>query len=124
MDLFLDEHAYPQNLAVDIEAEVVYWRGCYRKMRFYRAGTSFDRYLPVIKFGYDSYFVHFRDGLEMALPALKQRYENHFPASDAMPWSTCQAIITAVWERIRADHRARCAALALHYHAGSRHALH
>ena len=124
MDLFLDEHAYPQNLAVDIEAEVVYWRDCYRTMPFYRAGTSFNRYLPAIKFGYDSYFVHFRDGLEMALPVLKQRYENHFPASDAVPWSICHEIITAVWERIRADHRARCAALAPHDHAGSGHALH
>ena len=124
MDLFLHEHAYPQNLAVDIEAEVVYWRDCYRKMPFYRAGTSFNRYLPAIKFGYDSYFAHFRDGLEMALPVLKQRYENHFPASDAVPWSICKEIIRAVWERIRADHRARCAALALHDDAGSRHAPH
>ncbi len=124
MNPFLDEHAYPQNLAVDIEAEVAYWRGCYRKMPFHRAGTSFERYLPVIKFGYDSYFIHYRDGLDMALPALKRRYEHHFPGSDAMAWSICQQIISAVWERIRADHRSRCAALALHDHGDSRHALH
>lgn len=124
MDPFLDEHAYPQNLAVDIEVEVSYWRGCYRNTPFHRAGNSFNRYLPVIKFGYDSYFIHYRDGLDVALPALKQRYEHHFPGSNAMTWSICQEIIRAVWERIRADHRSRCAALASPGHGDSRHALH
>ncbi len=107
MDPFLDTYAYPQNLALDIEAELDYWRGCYKKMPFHKPGLPFETYVPAIKFGYDCYLAHYRDDLDLVLPALKQRYERDFPQPRRLNWGTCQRILRAVWEHIKLSHRCR-----------------
>ena len=60
-----------QGVVINIEAELAFWRRCYRKWPFHRRGLGFDAYVPTLKFGYDSYLLYHRRNLDELLPALR-----------------------------------------------------
>ena len=101
MGPFLDTHAAPQQVALDIEVELEYWRRCYRRMPFHRQGLAYEACIPAIKFAYDCYLYHHRDDLEMVFPALKERYQRHFPLPQRTEWRVVERIVKAVWQRIQ-----------------------
>lgn len=96
-----DLRATPQDVMLDIDAELRYWRRCYREMQFHRGTHEFDDYIPTLKFGYDQYLLHYRRELEDLLPAMKPRYERAIPEWQQLDWSLGQAIISAAWKRMR-----------------------
>ena len=101
MDPFLDTHAAPQQVALNMEVELEYWRCCYRRMPFHRQGLAYEAYIPAIKFAYDCYLYHHRDELTFVFPALKERYQRQFPLPKRTDWRTVERIIRAVWQRIQ-----------------------
>ena len=101
MGPFLDTHAAPQQVALDIEVELDYWRGCYRRMPFHRQGLAYEAYVPAIKFAYDCYLYHHRDELKLLFPALKERYLRQFPLPQRIEWRSVERIVKAVWQRIQ-----------------------
>ncbi|MEO8365045.1 MAG: hypothetical protein ABI538_02440 [Pseudoxanthomonas sp.] len=86
---------------IDIEAELNFWRKCYRKWPFHRRGLGFDVYIPTLKFGYDSYLLYHRQELDTLLPALKERYAYRLPAAQRLGWSCSQNIIRETWRRLQ-----------------------
>ena len=96
-----DLRATPQDVMLDIDAELRYWRGCYRQMQFHRGTHEFDDYIPTLKFGYDQYLLHYRRELEDLLAAMKPRYERSIPEWQQLDWSMSQAIIRAAWKRMK-----------------------
>lgn len=101
MGPFLDTHAAPQQVALNIEVELEHWRRCYRRMPFHRQGCAYESYIPAIKFAYDCYLYHHRDELKLLFPALKERYQRLFPAPQRTDWRTVERIVKAVWLRIQ-----------------------
>jgi hypothetical protein len=101
MGPFLDTHAAPQQVALNIEVELEYWRCCYRRMPFHRHGLAYEAYVPAIKFAYDCYLYHHRDDLKMLFPALKERYQRQFPLQQRTEWRVVERIVKAVWQRIQ-----------------------
>lgn len=101
MDSAHTDHASSQDVMLDIEAELAYWRRCYEKQGFHRSGWKFDAYEPTLKFGYDAFLLHYRSSLEPLLPALKERYESHLPATQRLDWSRSQTIIRQTWQRMQ-----------------------
>lgn len=101
MGPFLDTHAAPQQVALDIEVELEYWRRCYRRMPFHRQGLAYEVYVPAIKFAYDCYLYHHRDELKLLFPALKERYLRQFPLPQRIEWRSVERIVKAVWQRIQ-----------------------
>ncbi|MET0582334.1 MAG: hypothetical protein ABWY48_02005 [Pseudoxanthomonas sp.] len=102
MDPFLDtHHSAPQQVALNMEVELEYWRCCYRRMPFHRQGLAYETYVPAIKFAYDCYLYHHRDELTFVFPALKERYQRLFPLPKRTDWRTVERIIRAVWLRIQ-----------------------
>jgi hypothetical protein len=94
-------HASPRDVVLDIEAELKYWRQCYRKRPFHQRGLPFEAYVPTLKFGYDAYLLHHREALELLMPALKERYLHHLPCEQRLEWSRSQRIIRETWQRIQ-----------------------
>ncbi|MGH8060844.1 MAG: hypothetical protein ACREO7_02400 [Pseudoxanthomonas sp.] len=90
-------------VVIDIEAELGFWRQCYRKWPFHRRGLGFDAYVPTLKFGYDSYLLFHRHELGSLLPALKERYVNRLPADQRLDWSCSQNIIRETWRRMQVE---------------------
>ena len=88
-------------VVVDIEAELDFWRQCYRKWPFHRRGLRFDVYVPTLKFGYDCYLLYHRHELDSLLPALKQRYAYQLPAAQRLDWPRSQGIIREAWRRMQ-----------------------
>jgi hypothetical protein len=101
MGPFLDTLAAPQQVALDIEVELEYWRRCYRRMPFHRQGFAYEAYVPAIKFAYDCYLYHHRDELKLLFPALKARYQRQFPLPQRTEWRIVERIVKAVWQRIQ-----------------------
>ena len=108
MGPFLDTHAAPQQVALNIEAELEYWRCCYRRMPFRRQGPAYETYVPAIKFAYDCYLHHHHDDLKTLFPALKERYQRQFPLPQRTEWRIVERIVKAVWRRIQSGQH--CAA--------------
>jgi hypothetical protein len=113
-------HASSQDVVLDIEAELAYWRTCYTKRPFHQSGVPFEAYVDTLKFGYDAYLLYYRHDLELLLPALKERYEQRLPPELRLDWRRTQNLIKATWQRM---HTCRSladatpsAALAAHNH--------
>jgi hypothetical protein len=90
-------------VVIDIEAELGFWRHCYRKWPFHRRGLGFDAYVPTLKFGYDAYLLFHRHELGSLLPALKERYANRIPAAQRLDWPCSQNIIREIWRRVQRE---------------------
>lgn len=90
-------------LVIDIEAELGFWRRCYRKSPFHRRGLGFDAYVPTLKFGYDAYLLFHHHELGSLLPALKERYASRLPATQRLDWSCSQNIIRETWRRMQGE---------------------
>jgi hypothetical protein len=90
-------------VVIDIEAELGFWRQCYRKWPFHRRGLRFDAYVPTLKFGYDCYLLFHHHELGSLLPALKQRYANRLPAAQRLDWPCSQNIIRETWRRMQRE---------------------
>lgn len=92
---------HSHGVVIDIEAELDFWRKCYRKRPFHRRGLGFDAYVPTLKFSYDSYLLYHRHELDVLLPALKQRYAYRLPAAQRLDWPCSQSIIRETWRRMQ-----------------------
>ena len=91
-----------QGVIVNIESELAYWRQCFEQKSFHLSGQRFEAYVPTFKFGYDAYLQHYRDPLEILLPALKARYEHSLPSTQRLDWGRGQSIIKETWRRMLA----------------------
>jgi hypothetical protein len=96
-----DIRSTPQDVMLDIDAELRHWRGCYRESAFHRNAREFDDYIPTLKFGYDLYLLNYRAELDDLLAALKQRYERSEPEWQRLDWALTEAIIRATWKRMK-----------------------
>ncbi len=99
-----------QEVMLDIEAEIRYWRECYLQRPFFMSNAKFEAYLPTLKFGYDTFLLNHHHQLEQLMPVLKERYENRVPAHDRIDWHHGESIVSEIWQRMRGRHAARAAA--------------
>ena len=98
-----DIRATRQDVILDIDAELRYWRGCYRKSAFHRASIEFDDYIPTLKFGYDAYLLNHNRNLDELMASLERRYQQVVPQWQQLDWRLSEAIIRETWKRMQQD---------------------
>ena len=96
-----DIRATRQDVMLDIDAELRYWRGCYRESDFHRAPAEFDDYIPTLKFGYDAYLLNHNKNLDELVANLELRYQRVVPQWQRLDWSLGEAIVRETWKRMR-----------------------
>ena len=96
-----DIRATPQDVMLDIDAELRHWRGCYRDSPFHRTAREFDDYIPTLKFGYDVYLLNHHKDLDALMDNLKQRYERSVPEWQRLDWPLSEAIVRETWKRMQ-----------------------
>ena len=92
-------HHLAPGVALDIAAELSYWKSCYPYRRFFHAQLPFDAYVPTFKFGYDSYLIHHHVQLAELVPMLQRRYTSLIER-EQLPWADAMAIVRATWKRM------------------------
>jgi hypothetical protein len=90
-----------QDVMLDIDAELRYWRGCYRESPFHRAPVEFDDYIPTLKFGYDAYLLNHHQDLDEVMTGLERRYQRVVPQWQQLDWSVGETIVRETWKRMR-----------------------
>ena len=90
-----------QDVMLDIDAELRYWRGCYRESAFHRTPVEFDDYIPTLKFGYDAYLLNHHRNLDELMEGLERRYQCVVPQWQQLDWSVGEAIVREAWKRMR-----------------------
>lgn len=90
-----------QDVMLDIDAELRYWRGCYRESAFHHTPVEFDDYIPTLKFGYDSYLLNHHHDLDGLMASLERRYQAVVPQWQRLDWVVGQAIIRETWKRMQ-----------------------
>src|SRR5688572_19304555 len=101
MGTIRDIRSTPQDVMLDIDAELRYWRSCYRESAFHRSAREFDDDIPTLQFSYDIYLLSYRAELDDLLTTLKQRYERSVPEWQRLDWPLSEAIIRETWNRMR-----------------------
>ena len=101
MGTIRDIRATPQDVMLDIDAELRHWRGCYRQSSFHRTSREFDDYIPTLKFGYDVYLLNYRKDLDGLMDLLRQRYERSVPEWQRLDWTLGEAIVRETWKRMQ-----------------------
>lgn len=96
-----DIRSTPQDVMLDIDAELRYWRGCYRQSTFHRTPMEFDDYIPTLKFGYDAYLLNHYRSLDELMSSLEGRYRRLVPQWQQLDWSLGQAVVRATWKRMQ-----------------------
>lgn len=96
-----DIRATPQDVMLDIDAELRHWRGCYRESAFHRFNREFDDYIPTLKFGYDTYLLNYQKDLDTLMDGLRQRYERSVPEWQRLEWPLGEAIVRETWKRMQ-----------------------
>lgn len=96
-----DIRATRQDVILDIDAELRYWRGCYRESAFHRASVEFDDYIPTLKFGYDAYLLNHNRNLDEVMASLERRYQRVVPQWQQLDWMLGAAIVRETWKRMR-----------------------
>ena len=96
-----------QDVMLDIDAELRYWRGCYRESVFHRTPVEFDDYIPTLKFGYDTYLLNHHRNLDELMASLERRYQIAVPQWQRLDWIVGQAIIRETWKRMRQGQSSR-----------------
>ena len=90
-----------QDVILDIDAELRYWRGCYRESIFHRTPVEFDDYIPTLKFGYDTYLLNHHRSLDELMASLERRYQRVVPQWQQLEWSLGQAVVRETWKRMQ-----------------------
>lgn len=90
-----------QDVMLDIDNELAYWRGAYRFSAFHRQERPFEAYVATLKFGYDMYLLHYHRPLDQLLPALSDRYGRDVPAAQRLDWPLAEAVIRETWKRMQ-----------------------
>lgn len=90
-----------QDVILDIDAELRYWRGCYRESAFHRTSVEFDDYIPTLKFGYDTYLLNHHRNLDELMAGLERRYQRVVPQWQQLDWSVGEAVVRETWKRMR-----------------------
>ncbi|HYM87135.1 MAG TPA: hypothetical protein VET30_10410 [Pseudoxanthomonas sp.] len=101
MGTIRDIRATPQDVMLDIDAELRHWRGCYRESAFHSVQREFDDYIPTLKFGYDVYLLNYQKDLDGLMQHLRQRYERSVPEWQRLDWTLGEAIVRATWKRMQ-----------------------
>ncbi|WP_162348970.1 hypothetical protein [Pseudoxanthomonas gei] len=96
-----DIRSTPQDVMLDIDAELRHWRASYRQSAFHRSTREFDDYIPTLKFGYDVYLLNYRHDLDTLMSNLRQRYERTVPEWQRLDWPLSEAIVRETWKRMR-----------------------
>lgn len=96
-----------QDVMLDIDAELRYWRGCYRESTFHRAPVEFDDYIPTLKFGYDVYLLNHHRSLDQLMASLERRYQIAVPQWQRLDWAVSQVIIRETWKRMQQGQSSR-----------------
>lgn len=96
-----DIRATPQDVMLDIDAELRHWRGCYRESVFHRINREFDDYIPTLKFGYDTYLLNYHKDLDTLMEGLRQRYQRCVPEWQRLEWPLSEAIVRETWKRMQ-----------------------
>ncbi len=100
-------HSTRQDVMLDIDAELRYWRGCYRESAFHSTAVEFDDYIPTLKFGYDTYLLNHRHKLDELVASLERRYLVAVPQWQRLDWTVAQAIIRETWKRMQQGQSSR-----------------
>jgi hypothetical protein len=90
-----------QDVMLDIDADLRYWRGCYRESDFHRTPVEFDDYIPTLKFGYDAYLLNHHGNLDELMASLERRYQRVVPQWQRLDWSLGEAIVRETWKRMQ-----------------------
>ncbi len=96
-----------QDVMLDIDAELRYWRGCYRESVFHSTAVEFDDYIPTLKFGYDIYLLNHHRNLDELMASLERRYLIAVAQWQRLDWTVAQAIIRETWKRMQQGQSSR-----------------
>lgn len=96
-----DIRGTPQDVMLDIDAEMRHWRGCYRDSVFHHCDREFDDYIPTLKFGYDTYLLNYQKDLDALMEGLRQRYQRSIPEWQRLEWPLSEAIVRETWKRMQ-----------------------
>ena len=100
-----------QNMVLDIESELAFWRKRYPISAFCQVGRSFESCVSTLKFGYDLYLFNYHRSFDQLLPT---RYVCDLPQHECMERPLTKAMIRETWNRMRPGPAAGSAAHASH----------
>lgn len=100
-----------QNMVLDIESELAFWRKRYPISAFCRVGRAFESCVSTLKFGYDLYLFNYRRSFDQLLPT---RCACDLPQHECMERPLAEAVIRETWNRMRPGPAAGSAAHASH----------
>ena len=92
-----------QNVMLDIDSELHYWRENYTQAAYHRTPRPFDQYVSTLKFGYDMYLLNHGRGLEELLPVMRARYQATMDSYQCLDWPLAEAVIRETWKRMRPE---------------------
>lgn len=95
---------HSQDVMLDIDGELAFWRGSYRSSPFHRMDRPFEAYVPTLKFGYDMYLLHHHRPLEQLLPILRERYCRNLSTAQRLDWPLAEAVVRETWKRMQPAH--------------------
>lgn len=90
-----------QDVILDIESELAFWRSHYPDSTFHRHGQPFEACVATLKFGYDLYLLNYRRPLGSLLPTLRDRYARDLSQAARLEWPLAEAAIRETWKRMR-----------------------
>jgi hypothetical protein len=96
-----------QDVVLDIDGELAFWRSRYPTTELHRSGRPFESYVPTLKFGYDLYLLNYRRSLDQLLPTLPARYARDVPPHERLDWTLAETLIRQAWSRMRPGQAAR-----------------
>lgn len=94
----------PRDGAIDVDAEMNYWRKELADSLFYE-GEPFRHYKPTLEFAYGMYLATRGAPLAEVVEALRQRYETDVVMSERVRWDIAHQVLAAVWQRLAASDR-------------------
>ncbi|MEO6103357.1 MAG: hypothetical protein ABIP44_06930 [Pseudoxanthomonas sp.] len=96
---------------LDMQAEMRHWRDSYPTRRLFKSSLQFERYMPTLQFGYDTFVADQAERSEAEHLSLCHHYKDSMAACDRIDWVEAKLIVAATWARLcRAHARSRLAA--------------
>jgi len=90
-----------QNMVLNIESELAFWRKRYPTRAFCRVGRSLESCVSTLKFDCDLYLLNYRRSFGQLPPTLPTRYARDLPQHERMDRPLAKAVIRETWNRMR-----------------------
>ncbi|HYM86647.1 MAG TPA: hypothetical protein VET30_07890 [Pseudoxanthomonas sp.] len=100
MSAIHDPNPTHAHAAMDMQAEMRHWRSSYPNRPFFRSGLQFERYVPTLQFGYDTFVPHQNANAAARGVLLCHHYKDSVAACDRIDWAEAEMIVTATWARL------------------------